>query len=54
MLGNILLSLVIAAIVGGALVKIIIDKRSGVKCSGCPYGKIATGGCECSDQQNKK
>ena len=53
MLGNILLALVIVAIIGGALAKMMIDKRNGVKCSGCPYGKIATGGCDCPIPKKK-
>jgi hypothetical protein len=50
MLGNILLFLIIAAIIGGALAKLIADKKKGVPCSGCPYSKAAAGECSCSDR----
>jgi len=48
MLGNILLFLIIAAIIGGALAK--LNKKKGVPCSGCPYSKAAAGECSCSDR----
>lgn len=50
MLGNILLFLIIAAIIGGALAKLIADKKKGIPCSGCPYSKAAAAGCNCSDR----
>jgi len=50
MFGNILLFLVIAAIIGGAVTKLIADKKKGVHCSGCPYSRIDAGGCSCFDQ----
>jgi hypothetical protein len=51
MLGNILLLAVIATVIGGALAKLIIDKRKGIKCSGCPYSRIGANDCSCSGQQ---
>ena len=36
MLGNIIVVMIIVAIATGAIAKIIIDKRNGVQCSGCP------------------
>ncbi len=54
MLGNTLLFLAIVAIIGGAVAKLVIDKRNGVKCSGCPYIKLAAGGCSCPGQQSEK
>jgi len=48
MLGNILLFLIIAVIIGGALAKLIADKKKGVPCSGCPYSKAAAIECSCS------
>ncbi len=48
MLGNILLFLLITAIIGGALAKLIADKKKGVPCSGCPYSKAAAVECSCS------
>lgn len=48
---DILVGLVIIAIVAGAITKIVIEKRKGVKCVGCPYsganGK-ATSSCGCN------
>jgi len=35
MAGNIIVLLVIVTMVSGAIAKIIIDKRNGVKCTGC-------------------
>jgi hypothetical protein len=49
MLPNVLTVLIIAAIVLGASRKIIIDKKNGVQCPGCPQSKVAHGGC-CSLQ----
>lgn len=51
MLGNILLFLIIAVIIGGALAKLVSDKKKGVPCSGCPYSKSAAGECSCSDDR---
>jgi len=53
MLGNILLFLIIAAIIGGAVAKLIADKKKGVPCSGCPYSKAAAGECSCSDGRHR-
>jgi len=36
-MGNAIVILVILAIVAGASAKIIIDKKNGVKCAGCPH-----------------
>lgn len=37
----IVLSIVVLAI-AGALAKIIVDKKNGVKCSGCPHSKTCS------------
>jgi len=37
MLGNIIIFVIIAAIVGGAVVKIVKDKKKGSGCASCPY-----------------
>lgn len=37
MLGNIILFVIIAIIVGGAVAKIIRDKKNGSGCASCPY-----------------
>lgn len=41
MLGNIIVLLIIAAMLAGAIAKIVIDKRNGVKCSGCSCSSYA-------------
>lgn len=53
MLGNILLFLLIAAMIGGALAKLIADKKKGIACSGCPYSKAAAGECSCSGDRQQ-
>jgi hypothetical protein len=49
MLANILTLLVIVAIIAGASLKLIVDKRNGIKCSGCPYSKLGNQDCSCPD-----
>ncbi len=39
MIQNIIVLLIVVAAVAGAIAKIIIDKRNGIKCAGCPYSK---------------
>lgn len=50
MLTNIITFLIIVAIIAGACVKLTLDKKNGIRCSGCPYGKIGNPGCNCPDQ----
>ena len=42
---NIAVTLVLAAIVGGAGLYIDKAKKSGAKCIGCPSGKTCSGNC---------
>ncbi len=42
MLGNIIVIIIIAAIVGGALAKIVKDKKNGSGCASCPYNSSCT------------
>lgn len=42
MLENIIVFSIIALMVVGAIVKIIIDKKNGVRCSGCPHSKTCS------------
>ena len=44
-MGNIIVTIIILAIVIAAIAKIIVEKRKGAKCIGCPYSK--TGGNCC-------
>jgi len=52
-MGNVIVILIILAIVAAASSKLIIDKRNGVKCSGCPHApkggfkKNNAQGCGC-------
>lgn len=49
MLANVIVILIIAALVAGACAKIIIDKRNGVQCPGCPYSRVGKERCRCSN-----
>ena len=49
---DIILLLVIALTVGGAVFYIVRAKRQGQKCVGCPYAKEC-GGCCASQKENK-
>ncbi|OPL08510.1 MAG: hypothetical protein AVO33_11190 [delta proteobacterium ML8_F1] len=45
MLGNILVLLIIALILSGAVLKLRRDHKQGSPCAGCPYAKACAGGC---------
>lgn len=50
---NIIAVVAIALIVGGALTYIILAKKRGEKCVGCPYSKQCSGKCGgCNNSQN--
>ena len=50
---NIIAVVAIALIVGGALTYIILAKKRGEKCVGCPYSKQCSGKCGgCNNAQN--
>ena len=49
MLGNIATLLAISIIIIGACSKLIIDKKNGIQCPGCPHSKISNQACHCSD-----
>ncbi len=58
-MGNLIVILVIVAILGIAIGKIIIEKRKGVKCIGCPHSGTnekkgsCSGGCNGSYPEDK-
>ncbi len=58
-MANLIVILVIVAILGAAIGKIIIEKRKGVKCIGCPHSGTnekktgCSGGCNASYPENK-
>ena len=51
---SILAIVLIALIVGGALTYVILAKRRGQKCIGCPYAKSCGGSCHSHDERHIK
>lgn len=47
-MSNIIVTIVILGIVCAAIAKIIIEKRKGAKCVGCPYSEGSKSNCGCS------
>jgi len=45
---NIIVILVIIAIISAAIAKIIIEKKKGVKCIGCPASETTKKNCSCN------
>lgn len=45
---NIIIILVLLAIVGAAITKIVMEKKKGVKCIGCPYSGSGKSSCSCN------
>lgn len=52
-MGNVIVIIIILAIVASAITKIIIEKRNGNKCIGCPHGKSSGSKCNCNDNNSK-
>lgn len=50
MLGNIATLLIISIIITMACIKLVVDKKNGVHCSGCPHSKLGNRNCNCSNQ----
>ena len=50
MLTNVIIVLIIAAIIAGAVAKLIFDRKKGAPCSGCPYSGLGNQSCYCSEQ----
>lgn len=46
-MANIILLIIIIVIIAGAITKVVIEKRSGNKCIGCPHGKSSGSNCCC-------
>ena len=46
MLSNIIVIAIVAAIIIAAITKILIDKKNGIKCSGCPHSKTCSSKCQ--------
>lgn len=45
---NIIVTLVLLAIVSASIAKIVIEKKKGAKCIGCPYSENSKSNCSCN------
>ena len=45
---DIVISIILLLVLGGAIAYVIRTKKSGAKCIGCPYAKQCGGKCGCS------
>jgi hypothetical protein len=50
-MANIIVMIIIVAIVIAAIAKIVIEKRKGAKCIGCPHGQTGSDSCGCKDSK---
>jgi hypothetical protein len=50
-MSNIIVILVILAIVCAAIAKIVVEKKKGVKCIGCPHGGTSKSNCGCNTRK---
>ncbi len=50
-MANIIVMVIILTIVVAAIAKIVIEKRKGVKCVGCPYSQTGDSNCSCNDSR---
>lgn len=53
-MANVIVILVIIAIIACSIAKLIIEKRKGVKCIGCPYSHSKADNCSCNNLNNIK
>ncbi|HOV27609.1 MAG TPA: FeoB-associated Cys-rich membrane protein [Pseudobacteroides sp.] len=51
-MGNVIVILIILAIVAVAIAKIVIEKKRGAKCIGCPHGR-GSSSCSCNHSDLK-
>ena len=47
---NLIVIIIILAIIIAAIVKIVVEKRKGSKCVGCPHGKAGKSSCACDSK----
>lgn len=47
-MANIIVMIIILTIVMAAIYKIVIEKRKGAKCVGCPYSQTDGSSCSCN------
>lgn len=48
---NLIVAIILVFIIAGAITKIVIDKKNGNKCSGCPAGKSVSKDCCCNSKK---
>ena len=48
-MADIIVIIIILAIVAAAIAKIVIEKRKGTKCIGCPHAQIGGNRCSCNN-----
>ena len=53
MLGNIIVLSIVFVIVVAAIFKIVIDKKNGVKCSGCPSSNTCPSKTSCPSESSQ-
>lgn len=53
-MSNLIVGLVILLAISGATAKIIIEKKKGSKCIGCPYSESNDDNCSCNITINKE
>lgn len=51
-LAEIIATVAIVLAVGGAVFYIVLSKKKGKKCIGCPYAGSCRGGCSCSEAKD--
>lgn len=49
-MSNIIVTLVILGIICAAIAKIVIEKKKGSKCIGCPSGSKSKSSCDCDSK----
>ena len=52
-MADIIVIITILAIVAAAIAKIVIEKRKGNKCIGCPHGQTGGSRCDCMHSGKK-
>ncbi len=48
---NLIAIIIILIIVAASITKIIVEKRKGVKCIGCPYSHKGKNRCSCNSKK---
>lgn len=52
-MANIIVIIIILIIIIAAIAKIVIEKRKGAKCVGCPYSQSDKSSCGCNDSKRQ-